>query len=336
MADRSPADDLRRAEARISQLEQRLSVYEQVDQLLNVEVTAPPWAAVRRKQNARHRATLCAMLSDLHLDEVVDPGEIGGINAYNRAVAAQRLARFFDQVPWLARQYLANLTYDGCVLFVGGDLISGDIHEELRESNEGTTLETVVHWVPQLASGIRYLADEFGKVHVPWIVGNHGRRTRKPRAKRRARDNYDWMIGQLCRAALADDNRVTWDIPDGIETITAVYDHRYLLYHGEAGGGGGIGGIWPPLMRLRAKKQDRYRSAGVGFDTMVVGHWHQYVHAPGMGLIVNGALKGYDEFGATMGFGAEPPQQALWVSTPERGITFAAPVLVADRKSEGW
>lgn len=32
----------------------------------------------------------------------------------------------------------------------------------------------------------------------------------------------------------------------------------------------------------------------------------------------------------------EPPQQALWLTTPEHGVGFQAPVLVADRKKEGW
>ena len=35
-------------------------------------------------------------------------------------------------------------------------------------------------------------------------------------------------------------------------------------------------------------------------------------------------------------FEPEPAQQALWITTPERGITFSAPVFVQDRKAEGW
>jgi len=266
---------------------------------------------------------------------VVDPSEVGGLNAFNREIAEARLTRFFDHTAWLAKSHLAGLDYDGIVVAQAGDLISGDIHEELTETNEATTLETVLHWVERIASGIGFLAGEFGAVHVPWVVGNHGRRTRKPRAKRRARDNFDWLMGQMVRSAFVDDGRVTFDIPDGTDALIDVYETRILLTHGDqASGGHGIGGIWPPLMRLRAKKQDRYQAADRPFDVMLAGHWHQLI-LPGS-LAVNGALKGFDEFAATMNFAPEPPSQMFATITPERGVTWAAPVYVADRKAEGW
>ena len=72
------------------------------------------------------------------------------------------------------------------------------------------------------------------------------------------------------------------------------------------------------------------------FDTVVMGHWHQLIMAPSQGLIVNGALKGLDEYAAISNFAPERPQQALWVTTPEHGVTFTAPVFVQDRAKEGW
>jgi hypothetical protein len=65
-----------------------------------------------------------------------------------------------------------------------------------------------------------------------------------------------------------------------------------------------------------------------------MGHWHQYLSTPS--LIINGSLKGYDEYAKISNFGFEPPQQALAIVTPERGITFQAPVFCLDRKREKW
>jgi hypothetical protein len=67
---------------------------------------------------------------------------------------------------------------------------------------------------------------------------------------------------------------------------------------------------------------------------MWCGHWHQLVQTPG--LIVNGSLKGVDEYAFINNFGYEQPQQALAVITPERGITIQAPIFCVDRKKEGW
>lgn len=292
----------------------------------------PRWLTAKAKKHDAP-ATLVSILSDCHFDEVVNPSELDGRNAYNRDIAELRLERYFSQVIWLARHHLAGMKYDGVVLMLAGDLISGDIHEELQDTNEAQTLDTVLHWSERIAAGVGALADEFGRVHVPVVVGNHGRRSRKPRAKGRARDNFDWLIGQLLVRHFDKDERVTFDIPDGTDTLVRIHDTNLLLTHGDqVGGGGGIGGHWPPLMRLIAKKRNRY-----DFDAMLCGHWHSLIMSAGQGLIVNGTTKGEDEYSSVMGFKPEPPQQALFTVAPEHGVTFSAPVLVsAGRKAEGW
>jgi len=67
---------------------------------------------------------------------------------------------------------------------------------------------------------------------------------------------------------------------------------------------------------------------------MILGHFHTYMTLPG--IIVNGSLKGYDEWVASMNFGYEDPKQAFWVSTPERGPVFHVAVEPMNRKREGW
>lgn len=309
----------------------RVDTSERVAEASTRALKPPRWLSRRPKKTER-TGTLWTVLSDLHLDEVVDPAEVDGRNAYDRVIAEQRMERYFAGVVRVARHYLTGLSYDGVVCALGGDLISGDIHEELSETNEGTALETVLHWTERLAAGIALLADEFGSVHVPVVVGNHGRRTRKPRAKKRARDNFDWLIGQMLARHFAADGRVTFQIPDATDALVTSYDTTFLVTHGDqVSGGGGIGGIWPPIMRMVAKKRTRYE-----FDTLVCGHWHQLIQAPTAGLIVNGSIKGFDEYAAVSNFVPERAQQALWVVTPEHGTTFQAPVLVEDRKVEGW
>jgi hypothetical protein len=62
----------------------------------------------------------------------------------------------------------------------------------------------------------------------------------------------------------------------------------------------------------------------MGYDTMIVGHFHTYIHT--RTLIVNGSLKGMDEYAYTNNFSFEEPQQALWLNHPRHGITFRMPV----------
>jgi hypothetical protein len=303
------------------------------DAVSSAQPRAPKWLTPKKSKG--HRATVVAMLSDTHFDEVVNPDELGGQNAYNREIATQRLKRWAENTIKLSRDYLSGVSYDGAVVMLGGDIFTGTLHD-LAETNEDTLFGSLLYWSEQLAAALGMIAEEFGRLHVPVVVGNHGRLTRKPRTKLRARDNMDWLLGHMLDRQLASD-RITFDVPDDPDCWVPVYDTRHLLTHGDqTTGGGGIGGIWPPIMRLGARKSQRYGAQGKTFDTMVLGHWHQLIMAPEQGLIVNGSLKGYDEFASVMNFRPERPQQAMWLVTPENGISVSAPVLVADRKLEGW
>jgi hypothetical protein len=302
---------------------------------LDSQRTTPPAWLTKRSKPGKHHGTPWLLLSDLHLDEVVNAAEIGGVNAYSRRIAELRLASTFDNCALVCRQYWSGITFDGIVVALAGDLFSGDIHDELVQTNEDTMLGSVLHWCDRLASGLSMLADEFGKVHVPVVVGNHGRRSRKPRAKFRARDNFDWFMGHLLARQLAHDKRITFDIPDSADAIVTTYQWRVCVTHGDqARGGGGIAGIYSPIMRLDARKRQRAHAVAAPYDLLVMGHWHSLIFGPQW--IVNGSLKGYDEYAAVENFNYEPPQQALWLMTPEHGKTWTAPILPANRKLEGW
>lgn len=73
-------------------------------------------------------------------------------------------------------------------------------------------------------------------------------------------------------------------------------------------------------VRIAARNQ----AVGQDYDVLLAGRWHQYIHLARM--IVNGSLKGYDEYAAAGNFGFEPPTQALWITHPRHGITFRMPV----------
>ena len=135
---------------------------------------------------------------------------------------------------------------------------------------------------------------------------------------------------------------MTFTVGDGPDADLDVYSTRFKVTHGDQfRGGGGIAGIMSPLSLGQHRKTRREiglaRLRGEelrGFDWLVMGHWHQYL--VGRGMIINGSTKGYDEYAYTSNFEPEPPQQAFWITTPEHGVTFSAPILVADREVEGW
>lgn len=323
---------LRQAEAQNEELASQLNLIAKMEDL---DPSPPKWLTPQ-KPSSGHKATICTILSDSHLDEVVRVEEVNGANAYNREIATMRMERYFQNVIKLARHYLAGVTYDGAVLMLGGDMFSGDIHEELQQTNEDTILGSMLYWSELLAAGIDMMANEFGKVHIPVVVGNHGRRTRKPRMKLRARDNFDWFLGQMLARQFKSDKRVTFDVPDSADCMFDVYGTSIMLTHGDQfRGGSGIAGIWSPIMKGDTKKRQRQQAVSDPYDLMVCGHWHQLTW--GSGFIVNGSNKGVDEYAWLGNFNYEVPQQAMWLVTPDRvGSTVHMPVFTQDRKKEGW
>jgi hypothetical protein len=310
---------------------QRLALYETLD----AEKLAPPSWLAPKKPTGKHAAIPTLLLTDIHYDEVVKPAQIGGVNAYGRDIADRRIRRAFEGSVTMARDYLSGVQYDGMNLFLGGDLLSGIIHEELRETNAAVITESIVSVVEPLEAGILLLANHFGKVHVSAVVGNHGRNTRKPRAKNRATDSFDWLVAKMVERGLRGDPRITFNISQSADTHVTVYRHRYCLTHGDQfTGGSGISGALAPLLLGVHRKSKRDAATGREWDTLVMGHFHTSYFLKG--LIVGGSIVGYNEYAYGANLPYEEPQAAFWLTTPERGITVSAPIFVQDRRSEKW
>lgn len=313
---------LRASEERVTELEDLMDRYAAIKP---ADAKVPKWLAPKKTKSKAHVGTPVLMLSDLHLDEVVDLHEMDGLNEYNREIAHARLERIIESTVKLTSTYVAGIHFDGIVVTMLGDIITGEIHEELAMTNEAPVPVTISHWVPHLASALKYLADQYGNVFVPCIDGNHDRRYKKIPAKKRAESSNAWIIyswlADLCR----DDKRITFGLTTSPEQIINVYDTKFLLTHGDGfRSAGGIGGIYPSMLKFLLKKQQMYGNAGRHIDYTLMGHWHQLIW--GQDFMVNGTPKGYDEYAKSGGFGLERPSQGLFVVTPENGVTQRMPV----------
>lgn len=334
-AQKRAAEYRARAERQSKQIEElrvQLGLLESIDAAV---VRPPKWMApTTRKAGKKGIVTL--QLTDTHFDEVVRPEQVAYINAYDRRIAEQRLRRWVERSIILARDYMAGIEIEGCAILATGDILSGDIHAELKESNAATLYSGALHWIEQLATAIDTLAGEFGSLHIGAVVGNHGRNSHKPVYKNRAQSNIEWVIWRVLAREFAKDQRVTFQVSDSPDLTVKVYNTNYLLTHGdEFRGGSGISGAWAPLALGQHRTSVRQAASDTPMDYMVVGHFHQY-RPPAQGLVMGGSLKGYDEFSFGKRFRPEPPQQAFWITSPEHGPTISAPVLVSDRKAEGW
>ena len=329
-------DDLKNSEERYGRLlreqAEREKTYEFLAGFKDRPLVVPKWLAPRKESRARDHTIATLFLSDTHFDEMIDPEQIGNMNHYNREIARERLHKFFNSSLNLIRNSFSGLTLDGIVIALGGDLLSGEIHSELRETNASPLLETVYYWTQELASELSAFAEQ-AKVplFIPSVVGNHSRRTHKPISKNRAQDNFDWLISKLLERHFEKNTQFTFSIPKSADCRYSVYHTRYLLTHGDAFfGGSGISGIMTPIALGNYRTQRREKGSRDGsYDVLLMGHHH---HLMFLGdIIINGCLCGMDEFAYNRRFGFEPPQQAFWLTDPNWGITVSAPIHVTPK-----
>lgn len=273
------------------------------------------------------------LLTDLHFGEVVRPEAVNGVNVYDLDIAKKRLWQVVETATSICYDALSSPDYPGIVVPFGGDFYSGYIHEELRENKADYLFSVVIALLNEFNGIIKYLKQHFGKVFVPCVVGNHGRIDRKPRCKGYVQDNVDWLTYQLLARDFANDEDVVFGISDSHDYMYQVYNTRYLFHHGEQfRGGTGISGAWTPWALGDARKRKRQQAISKPYDIMLMGHWHQMTWLPN--IIVNGSLVGYDEFAYSKNFGFERPQQGLWMTHPQHGVTCRWNVFADNGKAE--
>ncbi len=301
----------------------------------------PEW--LMREGRAGSRGGPITMWSDWHWGEVVSKDEVGGVNEFNTTIARRRVKRLAETTIDLCRNHMgrAQQTYPGLVVCLGGDMMTGDIHEELARTNDRTPQQAVNDLTDVLTAAIDNVATAFGQVFVPCVVGNHGRGTLRPRAKGRVYTSYEWNIYCNVERHFKGSKHVRFFIPPEVDAHFTVFGHRFLLTHGDSlgvKGGDGIIGALGPIMRGAIKVGRAETQVGRDFDTLLMGHWHQFMAPPG--VIVNGSLIGYSEYAHLMLRARyERPAQSLFFAHPEHGLTATWPMYLeplARAKDTDW
>ena len=255
------------------------------------ECTPPDWIINPDKAPAKSPGVPTLFASDWHLGEVVSKSQIGGVNEFSMKIAKARAQMMIERTLDLLNNHMVNPKYPGIVFALGGDMVSGDIHEELSITNELMIMPVLLELFSILCWCIERLVETFGKIFIPCVSGNHGRNTKKIYNKGRNHTSFDWLVYSFLAKRFESDKRVTFYIPDGPDAYYKIYNHKYLLTHGDklGKGGDGIIGAIGPIIRGDVKKRSRNAQIDQEYDTLMCGHFHQLMMLER--VIVNGSLK---------------------------------------------
>lgn len=300
-------------------------------------VQPPSW---NTKKSSSHKGeTLLLMLSDTHVGEVVSKANMGGKNSYNTEIAGNRIRRYFENVINLSTTHWSGVPPECIYLLLMGDLITGEIHEELAKTNDLQSIGSVRACSGFIIAGLEMLKKAFPKtpINVVTLPGNHSRTSKKPESKDFAIESYDTLIGWIVEAHAKAKGwqNIEFSAPLSGDALIDIYGWKFLVTHGDRiGSRGGAGMIGPAATATRGfiKVIQEYARGGDHIDWVLIGHFHTELQLESG--FVNGSVIGPNEYGKSGRF--IPHGAAQWMLSvhPRRGVARRWLVQLGD-PSEG-
>ncbi len=282
----------------------------------------PPIEARRDKVGHQRQGMPWMLLSDLHIEERVDPEKVNGMNKYNLEIADRCFDAAADSYIW----FLEDSRYDCRAggVWIGGDTFSGYIHAELQETNFLAPTRAVLWLQDRLEKLLRTIAREcpnLERIVVPCNDGNHGRLTQKMRAATRTDNSLEWLMYQTLALRMADDPRFEFQIAEGVFNYVKAFDTNLCFLHGDIYRyQGGVGGITIPLR----KGFNEVKKRPIPMDHMITGHFHTRQDIGE--IVVNGSMIGVNPYSLSLNCSPEPRQQSWFLVDSEHGKCLSAPV----------
>lgn len=290
---------------------------------IKASLAEPIIRAVKRSKKLP-TATPVVCCTDWHAEACVDKEVVSGLNEFNLQVCESRIQRTWIKVGFLIDLWRSVSTIEDAVLWLGGDLISGSIHEELEESNLLGPSEAILFVQTQIMGGIKYLLDEVGikKLTVVCNHGNHSRTTRKLRPATAYRHSWEWLAYQHLSTYYRKDPRVTFYVSKGIHSYVTIQGWTVRFHHGDRMKyGGGVGGITVPV-----NKAISAWNMGRRADYDVFGHFHQFIEHKNW--VCCNTLMGLDAFALDIKAAYQLPTQTLIFFDREHGKLASLEVFV--------
>lgn len=259
-----------------------------------------------RSGHKRHAQAI--LLSDLHCGEVVQPEAVNGLNEFNFDVLQKRM----DAMGRSMVSFGSTRDYpiEELHVWLLGDNLSGNIHDELQHTNEFPVTEQCWRVADMIANWIEQLVPHYPKITVSGVSGNHPR-TQKEHASKRVYDNFDWLGFKIIETRLGNYDSIECHFPQSGFEVVEIAGLKILLWHGDGVRTSMPGVPWGGMMRRWNELRKQYGQQGINLDGLAVGHYHQANVVQGQ-IFMNGSVIGLNEYGLkNFGSGEKPTQLLL-------------------------
>lgn len=297
------------SEKEVARLKQQIGVYASLEGTRPKRISKTP-------SNAKGQASCVLLMSDWHVEELVDPAKVNYLNKYTLEIADQSISEVFRRSVMLLNHERQLADIKEVVVWFGGDFFSSFLHDELVEENQLHPLEATRWCMERMQGGIDLLAADpkTEKLRVVTSWGNHSRLTKKRHIATGAENSLEYNMYRMMEA-LNKNPKIEWVVGTGYHNIIEVQGKVCRFHHGDAMKyHGAIGGVTTTI-----EKAIKAWDSEIKADYTFSGHFHQFRAAPHW--VSNGSLIGMNPFAIEIKASFEEPSQTFCVIDKDRGMT---------------
>ena len=238
------------------------------------------------------------MLSDWHYGALCD----SQWNYYDTNVAKERA----KQLVAKTQSYILSLGITDLIVEINGDMCEGMINIGNRVASEESVVEQIINVSKLLSKCILSLKPYVNSIKVVTTLGNHGRLTPNRKEQADERENFEMLIPEFLRLTLGDDIPIVTS--QGLDFVKYEFDDKIIcLSHGHHD-------------KATSAINNMIKVYKVVPDEIHLGHWHHMsdLNDSNIHVVVNGSIKGVDDFGLKATRCTTQPSQNLIVYGKDR------------------
>ena len=238
------------------------------------------------------------MFSDWHYGALCD----SQWNYYDTNVAKERA----EQLIAKTQSYILSLGITDLIVEINGDMCEGMINIGNRVASEESVVEQIINVSKLLSKCILSLKPYVNSIKVVTTLGNHGRLTPNRKEQADERENFEMLIPEFLRLTLGDDIPIVTS--QGLDFVKYEFDDKIIcLSHGHHD-------------KATSAIDNMIRVYKVVPDEIHLGHWHHMsdLNDSNIHVVVNGSIKGVDDFGLKATRCTTQPSQNLIVYGQDR------------------
>lgn len=271
------------------------------------------------KNHNKHKTpeTAVAVFADWQLGKVTPD--------YNSDVLEKRIEQYTEKLIEITEIQRMDHNVDDLHVWLLGDIVEGEeiFAGQSHLIDSGLYRQVGINGPRILAKFLTTALENFKRVHVVGVIGNHGAVGGKMRKSHDPETNMDRLLYKIIELMFDKEERITFNIPDGRGernwyAVDNIGNYGSLLIHGDQLPS-------PTSYHGYYKKVMGWKDGAIPehFEDVFMGHYHQqFKMTIGSGMLrISGSPESYNtyaqEFFSSMG---RPCQHLMYIH-PEHGVT---------------